>query len=522
MSLTVYIPGDSASIAVGADQVADKLARLSKEQSLDLIIVRNSSYGMFWLEPLLEVQTSSGRVAFGPVAPADIESLFDAGVFNQNGLSTSNHPVTHPLSLGLTQHIPYLQKQQRSTFYRMGIGAPCDLNNYLSHDGFKGLAQALSMTSEDIVQTVTDSGLRGRGGAAFPTGLKWKTVLQTPSLQKYVVCNADEGDSGSYSDRMILEGDPFLLLEGMIIAGLATGATEGYIYIRSEYPKAYETLQTAILKAEQAGYLGRNMMDSGRQFAIKLRKAAGSYVCGEETAMLESLEGKRGIVRAKPPLPAIKGLFNQPTVINNVMTLASVSEILAKGAATHKNKGFSDSRGTLPFQLAGNIKRGGLIEVPFGITLRELVFEFGGGSASGRPVKAIQVGGPLGSYIPEEQWDVPMTYDHYKSIGATLGHGGIVVHDDTVDMTRLARYAMAFCAHESCGKCTPCRIGSNRGIEIIDHIRADEDRIHQVALLHDLCDTMTFGSLCAMGSMTPNPVLSALKYYPKDFGLHND
>lgn len=522
MSLTVYIPGDSASISMGANRVADELTRLSKEHSLDLTIVRNSSYGLFWLEPLLEVQTRSGRVAFGPVAPTDIEDLFRAGVFHRNGFAASNLSNIHPLCLGLTEHIPYLRKQKRLTFSRIGIGPPCDLNNYLELDGFKGLKQALGMSCEKIVQTVINSGLRGRGGAAFPTGLKWQTVLQAASLQKYIVCNADEGDSGSYSDRMILEGDPFLVLEGMIIAGLATGATEGYIYIRSEYPKAYETLQIAIAKAEQAGYLGHNILDSGQSFNITLRKAAGSYVCGEETAMLESLEGKRGIVRAKPPLPAIQGLFNQPTVINNVISLASVANILAQGAAAYSSKGSDDSRGTLPFQLAGNIKRGGLIEVPFGITLRELVFGFGGGTASGRPVKAIQVGGPLGSYIPAKHWDVPMTYGHYKSIGATLGHGGIVVHDDSVNMARLARYAMTFCALESCGKCTPCRIGSTRGVEIIDHIRANQDRANQVALLRDLCDTMTFGSLCAMGGMTPNPVLSALNYYPQDFGLNDD
>jgi len=352
---------------------------------------------------------------------------------------------------------------------------------------------------------VTDSGLRGRGGAAFPTGIKWKTVLDTAPTQKYIVCNADEGDSGTFSDRMLMEGDPFCLLEGMAIAGLAVGADKGYIYVRSEYPHALAALNAAL---ENAGdWLG--------DFKIEVRKAAGSYVCGESTALLESLEGKRGIVRHKPLRSAISGLFGQPTVINNVITIASVPDILAQGAAFYRDLGVGRSRGTLPFQLAGNIKFGGLVEVPFGSTLRELLYDYGGGSLSGRPLRAVQVGGPLGAYLPASQFDTVLDYEAFDAIGAALGHGGIVAFDDTVDMAKQARYAMKFCALESCGKCTPCRIGSTRGVEVIDRIRAGDTG--QIQLLRSLCDTMTHGSMCAMGGMTPFPVLSALNHFPEDF-----
>jgi formate dehydrogenase iron-sulfur subunit len=510
MSARIFIPCDSAALAVGADEVAQAFQDHAPARGLVVDVQRNSSRGLFWLEPLLEVQTEQGRIAYGPVSPEDIPSLLAADVL---------HGGAHPLCLGPTEQIPFLAQQQRLTFARMGITRPLSLEDYATHGGWQGLQQALSLSSEAVVQTVLDSGLRGRGGAAFPAGIKWRTVLGAVSTQKYVVCNADEGDSGTFSDRMTLEGDPFMLIEGMAIAGLAVGATQGFIYIRSEYPHAIATMRQAIALCESAGFLGRDVMGSGRAFALQVRKAAGSYVCGEETAMLESIEGKRGIVRAKPPLPAIEGLFGQPTVINNVITLASVPLILAKGSAFYKNFGVGRSTGTLPFQLAGNIRHGGLVERAFGLTLRELLFDFGGGSRSGRPIKAVQVGGPLGAYVPESQWDVPLDYEAYAAIGAVVGHGGIVVHDDSANMAQLARYAMAFCALESCGKCTPCRIGSTRGVETIDRLRSSPDKAQPVKLLRDLCDTMLHGSLCAMGGMTPYPVLSALNHYPEDFGL---
>ena len=512
----IFVPRDSAALAVGADEVASTLAAECTQRGLAVEIVRNGSRGLFWLEPLLEVATPAGRVAYGPVQAEDIPSLLDAGL-----LEGAAHALCH----GPTDHIPYLARQERLTFCRMGVTDPLSLADYESHDGWSGLRRALELDGAAIVQQVLDSGLRGRGGAAFPAGIKWRTVLQADAPRKYVVCNADEGDSGTFSDRMTMEGDPYMLIEGMAIAGLAVGATMGYIYVRSEYPHAIATLTEAIARARAAGFIGDDVCGSGRAFHLEVRKAAGAYVCGEETAMLESIEGKRGIVRAKPPLPAVEGLFGQPTVINNVISLASVPIILARGAAFYRDYGTGRSRGTLPFQLAGNVRQGGLVEKAFGLTLRELLFDFGGGSRSGRPIKAVQVGGPLGAYVPESQWDLPLDYEAYAAVGAVVGHGGIVVHDDTADMAALARYAMEFCALESCGKCTPCRIGSTRGVEVIDRIpraRTSErsrSRPTQVALLRDLCDTMLHGSLCAMGGMTPYPVLSALNHYPADFGI---
>ncbi len=512
-SVTVYVPRDSASRALGADAVAQALHDECARRGVSLNIVRNGSRGLFWLEPLVEVATPSGRIAYGPVQAEDLPGLLDAGM-----LQGAAHALCH----GPTDKIDYLARQQRLCFARMGITDPLSLADYEAHEGWAGLRAALKLQPAQIVEQVMESGLRGRGGAAFPTAIKWRTVLNTQSAQKYVVCNADEGDSGTYSDRMTMEGDPFMLIEGMTIAALATGATHGFVYIRSEYPDAMATMRQAICAAEQAGFLGDDICGSGRSFHLEARLGAGSYVCGEETAMLDSLEGKRGIVRAKPPLPAIQGLFGQPTVINNVISFASVPLILARGAAFYRDYGMGRSRGTLPLQLAGNLKRPGLVELAFGVTLRELLFDFGGGTASGRPIKAVQVGGPLGAYMPESQWDLPLDYEAYAAVGAVVGHGGIVVHDDSADMAGLARYAMEFCAIESCGKCTPCRIGSTRGVEVIDRITRAGDaaqRTQQVHLLRDLCDTMLHGSLCAMGGMTPYPVLSALNHYPEDFGL---
>ncbi|MBC2769663.1 formate dehydrogenase beta subunit [Pusillimonas minor] len=510
-TVKIFVPKDAAALAVGADAVANTIQAEADRRGINIELVRNGSRGLLWLETLAEVDTPEGRVAFGPVDADDVAGLFDAGWH----LSKRDHALCH----GPTEDIPYLKNQQRLTFARVGITDPLSLSDYQAHGGFEGLKRAIGMTPAEIVEEVTQSGLRGRGGAAFPTGIKWKTVLNTPADQKYIACNADEGDSGTFSDRMIMEGDPYTLIEGMTIAGLAVGATQGYIYLRSEYPHAAAALNSAIDNARAVGWLGHDIGGSGRHFDLEVRIGAGAYICGEETSMLESLEGKRGLVRAKPPLPAIKGLFGKPTVINNVISLATVPIILAKGANYYRDFGMGRSMGTLPFQLAGNLKQGGLVERAFGITLRELLYDFGGGSASGRPLKAIQVGGPLGAYLPESQWDVPLDYEAYIGISAMVGHGGLVAFDDTADMSHLAEYAMEFCAVESCGKCTPCRIGAVRGTEVIQKIRANHQREQQVHLLRDLCDTMLGGSLCALGGMTPYPVLSALNHFPEDFGL---
>jgi formate dehydrogenase iron-sulfur subunit len=496
---------------MGADRVASAITHEAAKRGISIELIRNGSRGMYWLEPLVEVATEKGRIAYGSVQAGDVPGLFDAG-FTQGG--------THALSLGLTEEIDYFKKQQRLTFARIGKTDPVSLTDYVNNEGYRGLKNALSMPQADIVKAVTDSGLRGRGGAAFPTGIKWNTVLNTPSAQKYIICNADEGDSGTFSDRMVMEGDPFVLIEGMTIAGVAVGATQGYIYLRIEYPHAFDILNTAIANAYQAGYLGDNIQGSGKTFHLEVRQGAGAYVCGEETSLMESLEGKRGLVRFKPPLPAIKGLFGQPTVVNNVISLASVPVILDKGGDYYRDFGMGRSRGTLPVQLAGNIKHPGLVELGFGLTLRELLYDFGGGSASGRPIRAVQVGGPLGAYMPESQFDTPLDYEAFAAIWAVLGHGGIVVFDDTVDMAEMARYSMEFCAIESCGKCTPCRIGSTRGYEVMDDIINGRDLDKNIPLLRDLCDTLLNGSLCALGGMTPYPVLSALNHFPEDFGIN--
>ncbi len=513
MSVTIFVPRDSTALALGADEVAAAIADEARRRGIAVDLVRNGSRGMFWLEPLVEVDCGGTRTAYGPVDAADVASLFDAN-FTQGG--------AHRLALGKTEEIAFLKSQERLTFARVGITDPLSLDDYLAHEGYAGLRKALQMTPEQIVQQVTDSGLRGRGGAAFPTGIKWNTVRTAAAAQKYIVCNADEGDSGTFSDRMVMEDDPFMLIEGMTIAGLGVGASKGYIYVRSEYPHAIAVLNEALAIARQNGYLGKDVCGSGKAFDLEVRVGAGSYVCGEETALLESIEGRRGIVRAKPPLPAISGLFGKPTVINNVISLATVPVIFARGADYYKNFGMGRSRGTLPIQLAGNVKRGGLVEKAFGVTLREMLQVFGGGTRSGRPIRAVQVGGPLGAYLPDSQLDTPLDYEAFLKIGGTLGHGGIVVFDDSVNMLKQARYAMEFCAVESCGKCTPCRIGSTRGKEALDKVIAGEEREQQIHLVRDLCDLMLNGSLCAMGGMTPFPVLSALNHFPEDFGIAAD
>lgn len=508
MSVTIYVPCDSAALSLGANEVADAVVREAGSRNLDVQLVRNGSRGMLWLETMVEVATDAGRIAYGPVTEGDVASLFEAG------LATGGE---HALRLGKTDDLPWMQKQTRLTFARVGVTDPISLDDYSEHDGLVGLKKALAMEPAAIVAAVVASGLRGRGGAGFPAGIKWRTVLGAEADQKYIACNADEGDSGTFSDRMIMEGDPYVLLEGMVIAGLAVGATEGYIYLRSEYPDAHVVLTSAIERARAAGWLGSDVLGSGKAFEVHVRLGAGSYVCGEETAMLESLEGKRGIVRAKPPLPALEGLWGKPTVVNNVMTLAAIPYILDQGGEAYAAYGTGRSLGTLPYQLAGNIKQGGLVEVPLGVTIRELLYDFGGGSATGRPIRAIQVGGPLGAYLPESKFDTPADYESLAAAGGLLGHGGIVAFDDTVDMSKMARYAMEFCAIESCGKCTPCRIGSVRGVEVVDRLVEGKSRKKDEALLRDLCETLTSASLCAMGGLTPLPVLSALDHFPEDF-----
>lgn len=503
MTQLIYVPDDAAALSVGAEEVAMAVEAEIVKRGLDAKLIRTGSRGLFWLEPLVEFATPKGRIGYGPANLADISAMFD--------------DPAHPHSLGLVEEIPYLKSQQRLTFARCGITDPLSLEDYESHGGLAGLRRALDMMPADIVEQVVDSGLRGRGGAGFPTGIKWRTVGATQADQKYIVCNADEGDSGTFADRMLMEGDPFLLIEGMIIAGIAVGATKGFVYIRSEYPHAFAKMTRAIEVANAKGLLGNAVLGSGHCFDLELRLGAGAYICGEETSLLESLEGRRGQVRPKPPLPAIAGLFGKPTVINNVLSLAAVPTILAQGAAFYRDFGMGRSRGTMPVQLAGNVRRGGLIERAFGLTLREIIEEYGGGAASGRPVRAVQVGGPLGSYWPQRLFDTPFDYETFAEKSGMIGHGGVVVFDDTVDMARQARFALEFCAIESCGKCTPCRIGSTRGAETMDMIIQGDRPMENMALVRDLCEVLRDGSLCALGGLTPMPVLSAMDHFPEDF-----
>lgn len=505
MSVKVYIPCDAAALSVGAEGVARAIA---KRGGGDVEIIRNGTRGMLWLEPLVEVEIAQGRMAYGPVTVEDVDSLFDTGFLDG---------ASHVLGHGLTEDIPYFARQERLTFARVGLIDPLDLTVYEKHGGLAGLKKALDMSPEAIVDQVLDSGLRGRGGAGFPTGIKWKTALAQTEPQKYICANADEGDSGTFADRMLMEGDPFCLIEGMIIGGRAIGADTGYVYIRSEYPHAIKTMRRAVEIMEDAGWLGANIKGSGSNFNLHIRVGAGAYICGEESSMLESLEGKRGQVKIKPPIPAISGLFGKPTIVNNVLTLGSVPYILSQGAKAYADYGQGRSKGTQPFQLAGDIARGGLVEKAFGVTLKELVEDFGGGTRSGRPVKAAQLGGPLGGYITPASFDVAMSYESLSEVGSMLGHGGVVLYNDTTNMMSMARYAMEFCELESCGKCTPCRIGSVRGKETFDKIAAGEDVDVNLQVIEDLCELMEEASLCAMGGLTPMPVRSAMKLFPEEF-----
>ena len=479
--MTVRISDDAVAIACGADAVAAAF------MAAGVAVERVSSWGMQWLEPLVDID----GVGYGPVSADQVADII-------NGKASS---------LGRIEDHPFIAQQTRLTFSRAGKTRPLSLDDYYASQGWLGLAKAREMGAQATIDTVMASGLRGRGGAGFPAGIKWQTVARADADQKYIVCNADEGDSATFADRMVMEGDPFMLIEGMAIAGFAVGASKGYVYIRSEYPHA-------IAKMEAAIKLSAHLI---APFVVEVRVGAGAYVCGEETSLLNSLEGKRGEVRAKPPLPALEGLFGKPTIVNNVLTLAAVPWILTHGGDAYAAYGAGRSKGTMPIQIAGNVKHGGLYEVAFGITLGELVNDIGGGTASGRPVRCVQVGGPLGAYLPPAQFHLPLDYEAFAAADALVGHAGITVFDDTVDMAQMARFAMEFCAIESCGKCSPCRLGSTRGVETIDQIIAGKNVEANLALIADLSETMKFGSLCALGGFTPYPVMSAIKHFPEDF-----
>ena len=501
----IYVPLDSVAVALGADEIAAAFVSRGAK------VIRTGSRGLHWLEPLIEIECNGARHGFGPVDLNDVESLWAAAV--------KSDPASHRKSIGDIDNHPWMKRQTRLTFHRCGVVDPLSVEDYRAHRGLEGLKKALKGPSASVCDAILASGLRGRGGAGFPAGIKWKTVASAAADQKYVVCNADEGDSGTFADRMIMEGDPFLLIEGMTIAAIAVGAEKGYIYLRSEYPVAAEILGKAIKAAYVAKILGADVLGSGKRFDLNLFIGAGAYICGEETSLLNSLEGKRGEVRAKPPIPALQGLFGKPTLVQNVLTFCAVPAILAQGAANYAALGVGKSTGSMPFQLSGDIKHSGLFEAPFGLTLRELVEDIGGGAKSGRPIRAIQIGGPLGAYLPPSMFDTIIDYEALLKIGAGVGHGGIVVFNDSVDLMEQARYAFEFCAEESCGKCTPCRVGAVRGVEVMDRLRDGVDHAKNIEVLNDLCELMVDGSLCAMGGMTPIPVQSAIKHFPEDFAF---
>lgn len=503
--MRLCVSQDSAACSVGADAVATVLQQALPQATL----VRTGSRGLYWLEPLLEVERDGRRLGFGPLMEDDAASVADA--------LADGDAAAHPMCVGPVDELLRAQGQRRITFARCGVVVPGDWDDYRAHGGTAGLRRALAMAPQAVVDAVAQSGLRGRGGAGFPAGTKWQAVHDAPGRAKVVVCNADEGDSGTFADRMLMEGDPLCLLEGMAIAGHATGASQGFIYLRSEYPDARRSLEQALDVARRHGLLGPRVLDSDWAFDVELRIGAGAYIAGEETALLESLEGRRGQVRFKPPLPSSRGFMGRPTLVNNVITLATVPAILAHGAGHYQGLGINRSRGTLTLQLSGNVRRPGLYELPFGVPLAHVIDELGGGTQSGRPVRAVQVGGPLGAYLSREQLDTPLGYEELAEAGGMLGHGGVVVFDDRVDMAQQARFAMEFCDLESCGKCTPCRVGSVRAQEVIDRIIAGEQREANIALLRELCDTMIHGSLCGHGGMAPYPVLSALDRFPEDF-----
>ena len=495
--MKAFVPLDTAAVAAGADAVA------SAFENAGIDVVRNGSRGLCWAEPLVEFAPDDRRIAYANVAADDVPAIIEQG-------------ERHPKCLGPVDALDYLNKQTRAVFDRTGTDAPLALPTTTV------LRDCLGQPGKALIDTIETSGLRGRGGAGFPAHIKWRTVFDTPAEQKYIVCNADEGDSGTFADRLLMEGDPYRLIEGMTIAGIATGATKGYVYLRSEYPIAARIFQAALDRAYEAGTLGGDILGSGKAFDLELFIGAGAYICGEETSLLESLEGKRGEIRVKPPVPAIAGLFGQPTLVHNVISYACVPAIMGNGGDWYAKLGVGRSTGTMAFQLAGNIRRGGLVEVPFGITINEVIHGYGGGTRSGRPVRTVQIGGPLGAYLKPAEFDTPLTYEDMAALGAGIGHGGLVVYDDTVDLAAQARYAFAFCEVESCGKCTPCRLGAVRGKETMDAViqaraqgRAAEDKL---AMIDDLCEVMETASLCQMGGMTPIPVTSAIKRFPEDFG----
>lgn len=505
--LKISVGMSTCNIAAGSK----KLFQALENSELDADLTIMGCLGMCHAEPQIRITAPDGtETLYGRVNPAKLSKIIESHV--ENG---------EPLEKWATDNTELMSRQRRIVLANCGHINPDSIDDYLACDGYKALKQVLEKNSpEAVIETVIASGLRGRGGAGFPTGLKWKFALKEQNDTKYVICNADEGDPGAFMDRTTLESDPHAVLEGMTIQAFATGASRGTIYCRAEYPLAIKRLQTAIAQSEERGFLGQNILGSGFSFELHIKEGAGAFVCGEETALMASIEGQRGMPRLRPPFPAQSGLFGKPTTINNVETLASVPWIIRNGADTYASIGTEKSKGTKVFALAGKIKNGGLVEVPMGITLREIVEEIGGGTGTSRKVKAVQLGGPSGGCVPAELFDTRIDYDEVTKTGAIMGSGGMIVLDETTCMVDVARYFLDFTQLESCGKCTFCRIGTKRMLEILTRICEGNGTPEDIPLLEELAEQIKNTSLCGLGQTAPNPVLTTLRYFRHEYEEH--
>ncbi|GAB4173338.1 MAG: NADH-quinone oxidoreductase subunit NuoF [Calditrichia bacterium] len=508
----------SCGIAAGAKKVYEALESYITEKNVPIELDKTGCIGMCYREPLIEFRTKDQEkgVIYGDVTPDMAIQLLETFVADQplpdtNVVKAEDKPA---------EEEGFYKNQIRIVLRNAGIIDPEKIDDYKDKDGFQGLERALSMSPEQVIEEVKQSGLRGRGGAGFPTGLKWQFARGSKGDEKYVICNADEGDPGAFMDRSVLEGDPFSVIEGMTIAAYAIGANKGVIYVRAEYPLAIKRLQIALEQARKAGYLGDNILNSGFSFDLYIKEGAGAFVCGEETALIASVEGKRGMPRIRPPFPAQSGLWGKPTNINNVETYANIPWILFHGADKFAAYGTEKSKGTKVFALAGKIKKGGLVEVPMGMTLKEIIFDIGGGILDDREVKAVQMGGPSGGCIPADMFDIAVDYENVNRTGAIMGSGGMVVMDDRTCMVDVAKFFLAFTQDESCGKCTFCRVGTKRMLEILTRITEGEGKPEDLDTLEKLADNIRKSSLCGLGQTAPNPVLTTLKYFRHEYEAH--
>lgn len=511
--MRVVVGQGSCGIASGAKKTAAEFEKQIADKNLGINVETTGCVGTCYLEPIVDVYDDDGKMTrYVKVQPADVEEIVESHLINKT--------VAEDKSISKEDE-QFVAKQQRVVLRNCGVINPEDINDYIAVDGYKAIEKVLtSMKPEDVIEEIKVSGLRGRGGAGFPTWFKWNAAKQSPGTEKYLVCNADEGDPGAFMDRSVLEGDPHSLIEGMIIGGYAMGASQGVIYCRAEYPLAIKRLEIAMAQAREKGYLGKNIFNSGFDFDIYIKAGAGAFVCGEETALIASLEGERGMPRLKPPFPAAKGFWQKPTDINNVETLANVPWIIYNGGEAFGSMGTEKSKGTKVFALAGKIKKGGLVEVPMGLTLKDVIFGIGGGIKNDRKFKAVQMGGPSGGCIPAELIDTPVTYEDINKTGAIVGSGGMIVMDEDTCMVDMARYFLNFTRDESCGKCNYCRIGTKRMLEILERITRGEGQDGDIEKLEELAMKIKDGSLCGLGQTAPNPVLTTLKYFRNEYEDH--